>query len=32
VSYFGKWNWWMPAGIARVLRVPPSPRPVAEPG
>jgi len=32
VSYFGKWNWWLPVGIARVLRVPPSPRPVAEPG
>jgi RND superfamily putative drug exporter len=32
VSYFGEWNWWLPTGIARVLRVPPSPRPVAEPG
>jgi len=25
VSLFGRWNWWLPAGIARVLRVPPSP-------
>jgi RND superfamily putative drug exporter len=24
VSLFGKWNWWMPAGIARLLRVQPS--------
>jgi RND superfamily putative drug exporter len=32
VSYFGKWNWWLPVGVARVLRVPPSPRPVPEPG
>ncbi|HMI70669.1 MAG TPA: MMPL family transporter [Solirubrobacteraceae bacterium] len=29
VSYFGRWNWWMPAGIARVLRVRPS-EPVPE--
>jgi RND superfamily putative drug exporter len=32
VSYFGKWNWWMPAGVARVLRVPPSPQAVPEAG
>ena len=34
VSYFGRWNWWMPAGLARLLRVPPSPKPKpeAEPG
>ncbi len=25
VSLFGRWNWWLPAGVARVLRVPPSP-------
>jgi putative drug exporter of the RND superfamily len=25
VSLFGKWNWWLPPGIARVLRVEPSP-------
>jgi putative drug exporter of the RND superfamily len=24
VSLFGKWNWWMPAGVARLLRVQPS--------
>ena len=29
VSYMGRWNWWMPTGLARVLRVPPSP--VAQP-
>ena len=22
---FGRWNWWMPAGLARVVRVEPSP-------
>jgi putative drug exporter of the RND superfamily len=32
VSLFGKWNWWMPAGVARVLRVRPSPEPLPEPG
>jgi RND superfamily putative drug exporter len=31
VSLFGRWNWWMPEGFARVLRVPPSREPVAEP-
>jgi RND superfamily putative drug exporter len=25
VSLFGRWNWWLPAGVARVLRVEPSP-------
>jgi putative drug exporter of the RND superfamily len=25
VSLFGRWNWWLPAGVARVLRVAPSP-------
>ncbi len=25
VSLFGKWNWWLPAGLARFLRVEPSP-------
>jgi RND superfamily putative drug exporter len=24
VSLFGRWNWWLPAGVARVLRVRPS--------
>ncbi|MGI8668027.1 MAG: MMPL family transporter [Jatrophihabitans sp.] len=34
VSLFGRWNWWLPAGLARVLRVPPSPVAAAgsEPG
>jgi len=25
VSLLGKWNWWLPVGLARVLRVEPSP-------
>ncbi|HWE60970.1 MAG TPA: MMPL family transporter, partial [Chloroflexota bacterium] len=25
LSLFGRWNWWLPAGVARVLRVQPSP-------
>ncbi|MCU1692088.1 MAG: conserved rane protein of unknown function [Frankiales bacterium] len=25
VSLFGRWNWWLPAGLAKVLRVAPSP-------
>jgi RND superfamily putative drug exporter len=25
VSLFGRWNWWLPACAARLLRVPPSP-------
>jgi putative drug exporter of the RND superfamily len=25
VSLFGRWNWWLPAALARVLRVEPSP-------
>jgi RND superfamily putative drug exporter len=25
VSLLGKWNWWLPAGLARLLRVEPSP-------
>jgi RND superfamily putative drug exporter len=29
VSLLGRWNWWLPAGLARVLRVEPSP--LAEP-
>jgi RND superfamily putative drug exporter len=32
VSFFGRWNWWLPPGIARVLRVRPSPEPVPEVG
>ncbi len=30
VSLFGRWNWWLPAGLARVLRVEPSPLHAAE--
>jgi RND superfamily putative drug exporter len=30
VSFFGDWNWWLPPGIARVLRVRPSPEPAVE--
>jgi putative drug exporter of the RND superfamily len=33
MKLFGRWNWWLPQGIARVFRVPPSPpaqRPVTE--
>jgi RND superfamily putative drug exporter len=30
MSLFGRWNWWLPAGVARVLRVRPS-EPLAEP-
>src|SRR3954467_2595827 len=29
VSLLGRWNWWLPAGLAKVLRVEPSP--LAEP-
>ena len=25
VSLFGRWNWWLPRGLAKVLRVQPSP-------
>ncbi|HEX7301174.1 MAG TPA: MMPL family transporter [Solirubrobacteraceae bacterium] len=31
VSFFGRWNWWLPNGVARVLRVRPS-QPVPEAG
>jgi RND superfamily putative drug exporter len=34
VSLFGRWNWWLPTGLARLLRVEPSPVTTAgsEPG
>jgi RND superfamily putative drug exporter len=32
VSLFGRWNWWLPPPIAKVLRVPPSPEPATEAG
>jgi RND superfamily putative drug exporter len=25
MKLFGKWNWWMPDGLARLVRVEPSP-------
>jgi putative drug exporter of the RND superfamily len=25
MELFGRWNWWLPAGLARLVRVPPSP-------
>jgi RND superfamily putative drug exporter len=31
MSLMGRWNWWLPSGFARVLRVPPS-EPVPETG
>jgi RND superfamily putative drug exporter len=30
VSMFGQWNWWLPPGPAKLLRVRPSPDPQAE--
>jgi RND superfamily putative drug exporter len=30
VSMFGKWNWWLPPPVARILRVRPSPEPLPE--
>lgn len=33
MTLFGRWNWWLPPGIARLLRVEPSPlRDAAAPG
>jgi RND superfamily putative drug exporter len=32
VSLFGRWNWWLPAGAARLLRVAPGRAPVPEAG
>jgi RND superfamily putative drug exporter len=30
VALMGRWNWWMPAGLTRLLRIPP-PKPAHEP-
>jgi RND superfamily putative drug exporter len=30
ISLFGRWNWWLPRPIARVLRLTPPPRPAIE--
>ena len=32
VSWFGRWNWWLPPAAARVLRVPASPEPAPQAG
>ena len=32
ISILGRWNWWMPSGLARALRVKPSPLMPALPG
>ena len=32
VSMFGRWNWYLPPGAARLLRVAPSPEPAAQAG
>ena len=36
MKLFGKWNWWMPEGLARIARIEPSPlgehRPALQPG
>ena len=31
MSYFGRWNWWLPEGVARLARVKPSPLAPAKP-
>jgi putative drug exporter of the RND superfamily len=31
VVLFGRWNWWLPTPLARLLRVAPSPRPAMPP-
>ena len=31
VSMFGRWNWWLPPGPAKLLRVEPSPEPATDP-
>jgi hypothetical protein len=25
MAMFGRWNWWLPASLARIVRVKPSP-------
>jgi putative drug exporter of the RND superfamily len=32
MALFGRWNWWLPAGVARVFRVQPSPLQPKAPG
>jgi RND superfamily putative drug exporter len=31
MALFGRWNWWLPAGVARLVRVAPSPLVDGEP-
>jgi RND superfamily putative drug exporter len=31
ISFMGKWNWWLPPSMAKLLRVRPSPEPATEP-
>jgi len=31
VALFGRWNWWLPERLGRLLRIAPSPTPVAAP-
>jgi RND superfamily putative drug exporter len=31
VSWLGRWNWWMPEPVRRLLRVPEAAEPVVEP-
>jgi putative drug exporter of the RND superfamily len=30
ISFMGEWNWWLPPGMAKLLRVRPSPEPATE--
>jgi RND superfamily putative drug exporter len=30
ISFMGSWNWWLPPGFAKILRVRPSPEPATE--
>jgi putative drug exporter of the RND superfamily len=32
VALFGRWNWWMPAPLARLLRTPSTRGPLTDPG
>jgi RND superfamily putative drug exporter len=32
VSLFGRWNWWLPGPMARILRTRPSGAALADPG
>jgi RND superfamily putative drug exporter len=32
VALFGRWNWWLPKPLARILRARPGPAPLGDPG